>query len=805
MSRNMREMTIVLNGKMGQGLKAASAELTGRLKEINSRMTHLDKARVGARQLTGMEAGVENARKAFVNAQTEVDRLRRELKATKQPTSELVSAFEDAKVQSSLLKKELSAQTTELTKTKRAIQATGYSASELTADTRRLDMEMASAKQEADGLRKNLGRLESQQMKTGTAAEGLGKRMLGGISGMARGVWGLAAAYLGVQAAQGVVFNAGQYEDANTSFEVMLRSASKAKVLLKDLSKFAATTPYEFPEIQGAAKSLLAFGVGSQDVTKKLRMLGDIASGVSIPLGDIADIYGKAKTQGRLFAEDINQLTGRGIPIIQELAKQFGVSESKVRGLVEKGKVGFKELDKALYSLTTGTGRFAGMTERKSKGLLGLWSTLKDGINMAMVEETNKAMPNMKRLLQWGIDHTPELVGQLDKAAVAIEKVGKSGARAFSWYKKHASVLNPVLVTTGGLLGGFALSVKAVKTAHDIGRDAMDLYRSALDAKKRACKAAETAQRGLAVAVKAGKAAWGVGKLVANRVATLAVAAAQRMATAAQKGWTIAMRVGRGVLSVGKLVAYRIATLAVAAAQKVWAGAQWLVNAAMNANPIGLIIAGVLALATGVYLLVKNWKKVKSALLGAWHWFVKFATEGPGRFIPIIGQIGQIAKNWDKVKKAALAVWNALKKVWDIVNKIGGKVITAVVRTVTGKESSPVAKSARAARSGAKPKVHARGGIVQRPTLSWVGEAGPEAIIPLQGHRTRAQALWADTGRQLGFAGAGGGISVTVPVSITIQGNATREEVAAGVSGLEDKIRRVLDNMMRDQRRRSMD
>jgi len=45
--------------------------------------------------------------------------------------------------------------------------------------------------------------------------------------------------------------------------------------------------------------------------------------------------------QGRLFGEDINQLTGRGIPVIQELAKQFGVSESEVKKLVEQGKVGF--------------------------------------------------------------------------------------------------------------------------------------------------------------------------------------------------------------------------------------------------------------------------------------------------------------------------------------------------------------------------------------------------------------------------------------------------------------------------------
>ena len=65
--------------------------------------------------------------------------------------------------------------------------------------------------------------------------------------------------------------------------------------------------------------------------------VGDIAAGTNQDFNELAVVFGKAKVQGRLFGEDINQLTGRGIPIIGEFAKQFGVAEGEVKKLVSEG------------------------------------------------------------------------------------------------------------------------------------------------------------------------------------------------------------------------------------------------------------------------------------------------------------------------------------------------------------------------------------------------------------------------------------------------------------------------------------
>lgn len=187
-------------------------------------------------------------------------------------------------------------------------------------------------------------------------------------------VAGLAA--LGVAA----VKMAADMEQVEVGFTTILKSASAAKMVLKDIQAFAASTPFEFGELAPAARSLLAFGVSAGDLIPTLTNLGNISSGIGQPIGEIAEIYGKARVQGRLFMEDINQLTGRGIPVIQELAKQFRVTEAEVRKLVEKGRVNFGNLQQAIINLSTGTGMFAGGMQAQSQTINGLLSTLRDDV-----------------------------------------------------------------------------------------------------------------------------------------------------------------------------------------------------------------------------------------------------------------------------------------------------------------------------------------------------------------------------------------------------------------------------------------
>ncbi len=174
---------------------------------------------------------------------------------------------------------------------------------------------------------------------------------------------------------------AGEAEQAKVAFEVLLGSGEAANKMLADLQKFAATTPFQFPEIRQSAQLLTAFGFSAEDVQQQLKVLGNIAAGTGQPITELAELVGKARVQNTIFSEDLNQLTGRGIPVLDLLAQRFGVTTDSVKKLASEGKIQFADLNAVLTALGDGSGRFAGLMEKQSATLLGTFSTLQDNVS----------------------------------------------------------------------------------------------------------------------------------------------------------------------------------------------------------------------------------------------------------------------------------------------------------------------------------------------------------------------------------------------------------------------------------------
>ena len=178
----------------------------------------------------------------------------------------------------------------------------------------------------------------------------------------------------------------GEVQQLEVAFRTMLGSVSQADELLQQLVRTAAITPFGLEDVANGAKQLLAYGLEAEKVNETLIRLGDIAAGLSVPLNDLVYLYGTTMSQGRLYTQDLNQFTGRGIPMISELAKQFGVAESKVKELVEAGKVGFPEVQKVIESLTDEGGKFGGLMEEQSKTITGQISNIEDAVFMMFNE-----------------------------------------------------------------------------------------------------------------------------------------------------------------------------------------------------------------------------------------------------------------------------------------------------------------------------------------------------------------------------------------------------------------------------------
>lgn len=247
---------------------------------------------------------------------------------------------------------------------------------------------------------------------------------------------------------------AADNEQLQVAFTTMLGSADKATALMGDLAKFAAATPFESSEIQGAAKMLLAYGSSAESVTGEMRQLGDIAAGVGVPLKDMAYLYGTARVQGRLFTADINQFTSRGVPIMEALAATMGVATSEIRGMVEAGEVGFPELQAALGYLTEEGGKFNGLMAAQSTTLTGLFSTLKDNVSLAMIDIGNAIAQafDLKGLAASTIAGVESIRSAISDMAQNNPELLRMGVIIAS----VAAVAGPALVGLGMLLNALA-------------------------------------------------------------------------------------------------------------------------------------------------------------------------------------------------------------------------------------------------------------------------------------------------------------------------------------------------------------
>lgn len=252
---------------------------------------------------------------------------------------------------------------------------------------------------------------------------------------------------------QSIVQVRGQFQQLELAFNTMLRSTEKSQVLMSQLVDTAARTPFDLTSIAQGAKQMLAFGSNVESVVDEIVMLGNVASGVSAPLGDLIYLYGTLRSQGRAYTVDIRQFAGRGIPIYEELGKVLNADRQELNKLVTEGKVGFPEVEKAFKNMTSEGGIYFNLMQEQSKSLTGMLSNLGDAWDSAL----NKIGQDNQDLFTGAIQGAIDLVENMDQIIRIVQAV----TIAYGSYKA-AIVLN-TLATKG--YTGVAMIDNTVKQA----------------------------------------------------------------------------------------------------------------------------------------------------------------------------------------------------------------------------------------------------------------------------------------------------------------------------------------------------
>lgn len=218
----------------------------------------------------------------------------------------------------------------------------------------------------------------------------------------------------------------GQFQQLEIAFTTMLGSEEKASALMNQMIQTAARTPFDLAGVAGGAKQLLAYGESAEKVNDTLVRLGNIASGLSIPLNDIVYLYGTTMVQGRLYAQDVRQFTGRGIPLVKELAKMYGVTADEINNMVSAGKIGFPDVEKVLRSMTDQGGQFYNLMEKQSASLTGMISNLEDSWDSMLNnigKENQDTLADAISSATYLVEHYQDILDILKAVAIAYGSV----------------------------------------------------------------------------------------------------------------------------------------------------------------------------------------------------------------------------------------------------------------------------------------------------------------------------------------------------------------------------------------------
>lgn len=517
-------------------------------------------------------------------------------------------------------------------------------------------------------------------------------------------------------------------------------------------------TAFGLGEAASQSATLVAAGIKpGKDLTRTLKLLADTATISGTSLEDIGQPLGKVVASGKLTTDVMQQLQDRGIPVLQFLAKQYGVTSAEAQKMVTKGEVSFGEFRKAMETNLGGAALASGDTfqgglanVQAALGRLGakieepIFEALK-GVFQDAIPAIDAFSENLQPVVDFiGAKVAPALAAVSKKVfafiatfdfKAAAKRVEDFVTKVRDWFKElspgkaagevgglWATITEAFKGIDWAALGTGATEIKnsfaelGTSLSKDSGKiiegltsvivifadalkflaDHMDVVIKllpvliALWAAYKASQAANNAAATLrlpltAAQVTANLALASSNKALAASNRGLATSTTQVIATQEAETAATSMGVLARIRSTVATIAGRVAQTAASAATKIATAFQWLFNAALTANPIGLIIAGIAALVaaliwffTQTKLGQQIWAGFVAFLTSAWQWL---STTAVTVFTAIADFISGI---WDTIVTTFTTVFEFIKGLVTAYFQAYLFVITTVFNAVKG-------------------------------------------------------------------------------------------------------------------------
>ena len=323
---------------------------------------------------------------------------------------------------------------------------------------------------------------------------------------------------------------------------------------------------------------------------------------------------------------------------------------SAANALAQEGATGWDRMSKAVNR----AGGAEAVAAAKTRGLAGAWEGMKSQLETAGIEIYERAAPALEHLIRLVANRFPAALdtalGWLDRFSGRWQTLTEVVAGG-----NTAAIADAL----DAFLGGTGITVGPLTTLIDVGRDLWTLLTQSLGpaiGDVAGLLPSWTTPLGIAagllgvLADHTGAVRVGVilliGVYAAYKLASLGIAAADKAAAAASWVKTVADQASGKVTKANTAltIGQRVAVLAASAATKAWAATQWLLNAAMSANPLALVVLALVAVAAGIYLAYRRSETFREVVGRLWNGvLVPFGKWLGGAFL---GFIKMVAKAW---------------------------------------------------------------------------------------------------------------------------------------------------------------
>ena len=258
----------------------------------------------------------------------------------------------------------------------------------------------------------------------------------------------VAGVFTGI-ASKMIIKPAMNMESFKVQFKTLLGSLEKAEKRIKELTDFAATTPFQMPAVVKASKILETLTEGAISTGKGLRMVGDVSAGVGADIDELAVWF------GRLYdGLKNNRPVGEAMARLQEL----GAISGKARGKIEELAASGASMAEKWKAVENATSKYNGLMKEQSEILTGLISTLKDNFSLALVEIGTEILPVLK-------DATKELTKVIVdlKKSGQLKEFGKEASQALRSIYNILKSITGFVIKNREIIANLGLSLAGMK------------------------------------------------------------------------------------------------------------------------------------------------------------------------------------------------------------------------------------------------------------------------------------------------------------------------------------------------------